>query len=76
MSDDELKQAGVSKFGDRIAIVTFAKKLSNDDLVIDRIKNKLSKTKKSWTTLNGNKNASKQKRKIELGWMKEDPLTP
>ena len=40
--------------------------------VVDRVKMKLCDSKKRWGSLSGNKNAKKQKRRVDIGWLHID----
>jgi hypothetical protein len=85
MTDDELKQLGITQFGDRIALRAFSEKESekkSTTQLLERVRSKLEKksTKKSsenkayqsWQTLQGNKNAKKLKRRVEIGWLMKE----
>lgn len=82
MTDPQLKEFGVVQFGDRIAVRAFAAKESekkSTKQLLERVRSKLEKkTEKpsddnkscqNWQALQGNKNAKKVKRRVEMGWL-------
>lgn len=82
MTDEQLKKYFPS-YGDRLAILAFCRRKTNDpsnrkSKLFERLKSKLSQKRKcdddSSVSQEGvTKNAQKNMRKIELGWMNYDP---
>ena len=78
MSDDQLKQMGLEKYGDRIALCSLCEGMTSSsytnnetNTILQRINSSLSNTgtKRRQMKLLGNKNAKKEKRRIEIGWL-------
>jgi len=85
MSDEQLKDAGIQFYGDRVALKAHASCEVQDNAqekdtakssaasLLERIKNKLGNTskkcEKKMTNLKGNMNARKVQRRVELGWI-------
>ena len=83
MEDEDLKKMGIVHYGDRIAIMALAKEqYQNNSSFVSKIKSKMtfSKPKKTtsdaWKSLVGNKNAAKQTRRINVGWLHTENGTP